>query len=398
MLTEKVRKIPIAKTFFDDTDFESIIKPLKLGWVVQGQYVKQFENKFAEFIKSPFAIAVSSCSTALHMTLAALGIKAGDEVIVPALTWIATANAVEHLGGKSVFCDINLDSYNIDFNIIEEKISPRTKAIIPVHLFGLPAAMDEIVAISQKYNLYIVEDAACGFGAYYKNKHVGNFGDIGCFSFHPRKAITTGEGGMITTSDEMLDKLLRALRNHGAAISDFERHNSKEAFLLSEYKYLGYNYRMTDIQAALGVSQIEKAHWIQKQRLEKANYYDKLLADVDFLKTPRSPDFMIHGYQSYVCLFQPEPVTSANLEKLNRMRNKLMVALEEKGISTRQGTHAVTLQDYYRKKYSIQAKDYPNANIADKLTIALPIYPQLTEEDQQYVVENLKRGLEGSHD
>ncbi len=395
MPTKTVRKIPITKTYFDEADIENIIKPLKSGWVVQGYYVKQFEQKFCEFTKASFAVAVTSCSTALHLALAALRIKSGDEVIVPAFTWIATANAVEHLGGKPIFCDIDLNCYNIDVNRIEEKITPRAKAIIPVHLFGLPAEMDEIKKIADEYSLRIVEDAACGFGAYYKNKHVGNFGDIGCFSFHPRKAITTGEGGMLTMSDGKLDELLRALRNHGATISDFERHYSKEAFLLPEYKYSGYNYRMTDIQGALGASQIGKAQWIQKQRLEKAKYYDKLLADVDFLKIPHCPESMIHGYQSYVCLFRPEPVSYANLEKLNRMRNKLMVALEEKGISTRQGTHAVTLQDYYRKKYAIQANDYPNANIADKLTIALPLYPQLTEEDQQYVVENLKRGFRG---
>jgi perosamine synthetase len=392
MLTEKGRKIPIAKTYFDDEDLKNIIKPLKSGWVVQGQYVKQFEDKFSKFTESPYAISVSSCSTALHMALAALGIKAGDEVIVPAFTWISTANAVEHLGAKPVFCDIDLDSYNIDVDKIEEKITDRTKAIIPVHLFGLSAEMKTIRTIADNYDLRVVEDAACGFGAYYKNKHVGNFGDIGCFSFHPRKAITTGEGGMLTTSDKNLYRLLRALRNHGATISDFDRHNSKKAFLLSEYKYLGYNYRMTDIQGALGVSQIDKAQWIQKQRLEKAKYYDKLLTDVDFLKIPQCPEQMIHGYQSYVCLFRPEVVNLTNLEKLNRMRNKLMVALEEVGISTRQGTHAVTLQRYYQKKYGIKDNDYPNANIADKLTIALPIYPQLTREDQEYVVENLKRG------
>jgi len=395
MPTKTVRKIPIAKTYFDDNDINNIIKPLQTGWVVQGQYVGQFEKKFCEFTKAPYAVAVTSGSTALNMALAALGVKPGDEVIVPAFTWIATANAVEHLGGKVVFCDIKLDSYNIDINKIEEKITPQTKAIIPVHLFGLPAEMDKIRQITNTYGLRIVEDAACGFGAYYDDKHVGNFGDIGCFSFHPRKAITTGEGGMLVTSDKKLADLLYALRNHGATISDFERHNSKEAFLLSEYKYLGYNYRMTDIQGALGVSQIEKAHWIQKQRLEKAKYYDTLLADVDFLSIPQCPENIIHGYQSYVCLYQPEPIRTTNLDKLNKQRNRLMVSLEENGISTRQGTHAVTLQDYYQERYNIDDNDYPNANIADKLTIALPLYPQITKEDQQYVVENIKRGFKG---
>lgn len=390
MLIDKKRKIPIAKTFFDDKDIANIIKPLENGWVVQGAFVKQFEEGFSNFTKAPYSIAVSSCSTALHMALAALGIKAGDEVIVPAFTWISTANAAEHLGARVVFCDISLETYNIDISQIENKITPRTKAIMPVHLFGLPAEIDEIIKIGEKHNLHVVEDAACGFGAYYKDRHVGNFGDIGCFSFHPRKAITTGEGGMLTTSDEKTACLLRALRNHGATTSDFARHNSKGAFLLSEYNYQGYNYRMTDIQGALGVTQLEKARWIQEQRISKAEYYNKLLADVDFLKTPKCPDHMIHGYQSYVCLFQPEPISLAKLPKLNKMRNDLLIALEEIGISTRQGTHAVTLQNYYREKYEIKNDDYPKACFADKLTIALPLYPQITEEEQQYVVENIK--------
>ena len=394
MSNDNKRNIPIAKTLFDENDIANIIKPLESGWVVQGPFVKQFEDGFSNFTKAPFAIAVNSCSAALHVALAALGIKPGDEVIVPAFTWIATANAAEHLGAKTVFCDIDLETYNIDISQIEEKITSHTKAIIPVHLFGLPVEMDDIITISKKHNLHIVEDAACGFGAYYHNKHVGNFGDIGCFSFHPRKAITTGEGGMLTTSDEKTANLLRALRNHGATTSDFARHNSKGAFLLSEYNYRGYNYRMTDIQGALGVSQLEKAQWILEQRISKAKYYDKLLADVDFLKTPKCPDYMIHSYQSYVCLFQPEPISFAKLPKLNKIRNDLLIALEEVGISTRQGTHAVTLQNYYRDKYKIKDEDYRNACFADKLTITLPLYPQITEEEQQYVVENIKREFE----
>ena len=390
MLIDNKRKIPIAKPFFDEKDIANIIKPLESGWVIQGAFVKQFEENFSKFTKAPHSIAVTSCSAALYMALAALGIKTGDEVIVPAFTWISTANAVEHLGAKAIFCDISLDTYNIDISQIEEKITNKTKAIVPVHLFGLPAEMDEIINISKKYNLHIVEDAACGFGSYYKDRHVGNFGDIGCFSFHPRKAITTGEGGMLITSNEKTASLLRSLRNHGAVIP---ASNSENSFLLSEYDYRGYNYRMTDIQGALGVTQLEKAHWIQEQRISKAKYYDKLLVDVDFLKTPSCPDHMIHGYQSYVCLFEPEPTNFEKLPKLNRMRNDLMIALEKIGISTRQGTHAVTLQNYYRKKYEIKNEDYLNAYFADKLTITLPLYPQITEEEQQYVVENLKTGF-----
>ncbi len=388
-------KIPIAKTYFENDDFENVVKPLKSGWVVQGSFVQQFEEMFCRFTGAKNAVAVSSCSTALHLALAVLGIGPGDEVIVPAFTWIATANAIEHLGAKPVFCDIDLATYNIDINRIEDKISSRTRAIIPVHLFGLPAEMDKIQKLAQKHNLKIVEDAACGFGAFYKNSHVGTFGDIGCFSFHPRKAITTGEGGMLTTADDNLAEKMRALRNHGATLSDYARHNSKEAFLLSEYNYLGYNYRMTDIQGALGVTQMEKAAWIQKERKARAEYYQEILADSTFLKLPACPDNMKHGWQSYVCLFAPEEPSLKNWQKLNKLRNQMMVNLEEMGVSTRQGTHAVTIQNYYQNKYNIRDEDFPQALLADKLTIAIPLYPQISSEEQRYVVEKLNAAFGG---
>ena len=245
-------KVPIARTHLTEKDFNIIRKPLESGWVVQGPYVDEFENKWNEYTGSKHSIAVTSCTTALHLSLAALGLKPNDEVIVPAFTWISTANVVEHLNAKVVFCDIDLKTFNIDVNQIEEKISPKTKAIIPVHLFGLSVHMGPILDIAQKYNLWVVEDAACGFGARYNGKHVGTFGDTGCFSFHPRKAITTGEGGMITTNDDELAEKMRSIRDHGAAMSDFQRHHGAKPYLLAEHPYAGYNYRMTDIQASLG--------------------------------------------------------------------------------------------------------------------------------------------------
>ena len=386
-------KIPITKTYFDDTDFENIQKPLKSGWVVQGPFVKEFEERFSKYVKSKYSIACSSCTTALHIALAALGINEGDEVIVPAFTWVSTANAVEFTGAKPIFCDIDLRTFNIDLNQIEDKITDKTKAIIPVHLFGLPVDMDAVMSISKKYNLKIVEDAACGFGAYYKNKHVGNFGDFGCFSFHPRKVITTGEGGMITTQSEELDIKCRMLRNHGEEINR-DINNDSEVLLLSEFNVLGYNYRMTDIQGALGVSQINKADWIQKQRGERAKKYDELIKDFNWLRKPfgiatGSNEDYRHGYQSYVCLFQPGEITMSNIDKLGKMRNDLMINLQKKGISTRQGTHAVTMLGYYKNKYGITNEDYPNAMFADRLSLALPLYPQMTDEEQNFVVNEL---------
>jgi perosamine synthetase len=386
-------KIPITKTSFTVKDFEKINIPLESGWVVQGPLVKEFEEKWSKFSGSINSIAVSSCTTALHLSLIVAGIKNGDEVIVPSFTWIATANAVEYTGAKPIFCDIDLDTFNIDVNKIEELITPRTRAIIPVHLFGLSAEMDTIIKIASRYNLVIIEDAACGFASRYKNKHVGNFGLTGCFSFHPRKAITTGEGGMITTSDENIASKLRSLRDHGADLTDYSRHSSNKPFLLPEFRTLGYNYRMTDIQAALGCSQMDRAQWIVENRRRVANVYDEFLKDIEILKYPQTPTECYHSYQSYVCLYQPEDWSIDGILKANEKRNSLMQRLFDEGISTRPGTHAVHMSQYYSKKYGIKKEDFLKSFIADRCSIALPLYPTMTDEEISYVIKNLKKHL-----
>ena len=205
------------------------------------------------------SIAITSCTSAMHLSLAAMGFGVGDEAVVPAFTWISTANVVEHLGGKVVFCDIDVDTFNIDIDQLESKVTEKTKVILPVHLFGLSADIDPILQLTQKYNLNLVEDAACGFGAKYKGRHVGTFGDVGCFSFHPRKAITTGEGGMVTTNKPELAKKIRCLRDHGAAKSDLQRHLGSKPYLLADHPEAGFNQRMTDIQAVLGSAQMNRA-------------------------------------------------------------------------------------------------------------------------------------------
>ena len=194
--------IPITKAIFDETDFSIIQEPLRSGWVVQGKFVKQFEDLFSAMTRSPHSVATSSCTTALHIAVAALGLKPGDEVLVPAFTWIATPNCVEYMGARPVFVDVDLRTFNIDVDQIERHITPRTKGIIPVHLFGLAADMTPIMEIAQRHGLWVLEDAACAFDSWYKGKHLGTFGEFGAFSFHPRKAITTGEGGMLTTASD----------------------------------------------------------------------------------------------------------------------------------------------------------------------------------------------------
>jgi dTDP-4-amino-4,6-dideoxygalactose transaminase len=322
--------------------------------------------------------------------LAALGFGPGDEAIVPALTWISTANVVEHLGGRVVFCDVDLRTFNIDPAQIEERITPRTKAILPVHLFGLSADMDAIGAIASAHNLWVVEDAACGFGATYHGRHVGTFGHAGCFSFHPRKAITTGEGGMVTTEDDWLAGKIRSLRDHGASVSDLQRHVSPRPYLLADHLYAGYNQRMTDFQAALGSAQMLRADAIVAERRSLANRYNKAFAGLSWLRTP--PVFLEnynHGYQSYPCLFKPDNLGPSCIHSVNTSRNRWMDELQQAGISTRPATHAVHMLSYYRDKYGLQPADFANAWAANDCSISLPLFHGMADSDQDFVIEQV---------
>lgn len=367
-----------------------MVKPLDSGWVVQGPFVAEFEKKFSAFSGAAHAIATSSCTTAMHIAVAALGLKPGDEVIVPAFTWVSTPNVVEYMGATPVFCDIDLATFNMDVSRVASLVTPRTVGIFPVHLFGLCADMDPLLALAAKRGLWVVEDAACGFNAWYKGRHCGSFGDMGCFSFHPRKAITTGEGGMITTANADLAALSRSLRDHGASRSDHARHHASAAFLLAEYDRVGFNFRMTDIQAAVGSVQMDRAPWIGQERARVAARYDEVLKAFDWLATPVVPEGYGHGYQAYVCLFRPETPSLANLDRLHDWRNRLMARLEERGVSTRQGTHAPVLQGFYRNKYGIAPADFPNSTIADRLSLTLPLYPAMTADEQAFVIDELR--------
>lgn len=385
--------IPITKTYFGPEELRAVQIPLETGWVVQGPFVKLFEDRFSAFTGAQFSSATSSCTTALHIAVAALGLKPGDEVIVPAFTWVATANVVEYMGATPIFCDIDLQTFNIDVQQVESLITPRTVGIIPVHLFGLCADMNALMAVARNHRLWVIEDAACAFGGWIGEKHAGTFGNAGCFSFHPRKSLTTGEGGMITTADEELDRLSRSLRDHGASRSDLARHTEKASFLLSEYNQLGFNFRMTDIQGALGCAQMDRAEWLLKERSSRAANYDEILSDLDWLDTPFVPESYQHGYQAYVCLFRPDIPTMKNVEQLHEQRNDLMMSLEERGIATRQGTHSPVIQGYYANKYGLRPEQFPNSYIADRLSLALPLYPQMTDEEQSLVCNSLREAI-----
>ena len=391
--------IPITKTIFGNEEKEAIVKPLETGWVVQGPNVAKFQTMFAEFTGSEFAHATSNCTTALHLGLEAMGITRGDKVIVPSFTYVASANAVEYTGAEVIFCDIDLKTFNIDETKLEKLIENDTsiKAIMPVNLFGLCANMPYIMELANKYNLKVIEDSACGFDGWIGDKHSGTFGDCGCFSFHPRKSICTGEGGMLITDNEEIANKVSQLKDHGASKSDLQRHKEKGGSLLPDFTMRGYNYRMTDMQGALGVCQMDKKEYIMNGRREVAAKYDEALKGIQQLITPYIPENYKHGYQSYVCIFTDgediSNLTKEQIDRVNIKRNIFMEKLEAMTIATRQGTHAVHTLGYYKNKNNFKDEDFLMSYAADRLSIALPLYAGMSSEEFEYVISNIKEAL-----
>jgi dTDP-4-amino-4,6-dideoxygalactose transaminase len=363
-----------------EEEWLAVREPIEKGWLTQGPKVKEFENLFAEMHQVKHALAVSNCTTALHLALLACGVGEGDEVIVPAFTWVATANAVLYCNATPVFIDIDTATFNIDVTQIKDKITAKTKAIIPVHLFGLCADVDYIKANFPQ--LKIVEDGACAAGAALYGKPAGSLGDVGCFSFHPRKSVTCGEGGMLTTNAGNIAAHLDMLRNHGGSISEEQRHNGAKPYLLAAYDIVGYNYRMTDLQGAVGLVQLKKLHGFIEERDKWARYYSDELADVPWLKTPVVPEGYKHGWQSYV--------TWVDEAKSPMSRNEMMEKLQKKGIATRPGTHAVHLLGAYKDRLGLQPQDFPVAFAADQRSMAIPLHNKMVKEDFDYVIAALK--------
>lgn len=392
--------IPITKTIFGDEEKQAIIKPLETGWVVQGPYVKKFQELFSEFTNTLHAHATSNCTTALHLGLEAMNIGLGDKVIVPSFTYIASANAVEYTGAEVIFCDIDLKTFNIDETKLETLIQSdeAIKAIMPVNLFGLCANMPYIIELAKKYNLKVIEDSACGFDGWIGDQHSGTFGDCGCFSFHPRKSICTGEGGMLITNNQTIANKVSQLKDHGASKSDLQRHKEKGGSLLPDFTMRGYNYRMTDMQGALGVCQMEKKEYIMNGRREIAAKYDVALLGVQQLILPYTPENYKHGYQSYVCIFTDgediSNLTKEQIDRINIKRNLFMERLEEMTIATRQGTHAVHTLGYYKNKNHFNDEDFLMSYAADRLSIALPLYAGMLDEEFSYIISNIKAALQ----
>ena len=372
----KISKIPLAKPYFDSEELDEIKKVLDSGWVSQGPKVKEFEDKVVEYLGVKYAIAVTNCTAALHLSLLSIGITEGDEVLVADYTFPATGHSVLYCRAKPVFCDINPKTYNIDPNLIEDKITDKTKAIIPVHTFGQPAEMDEIMKIAKDYNLKIIEDAACAFGAKYKNDYAGTIGDIGCFSFHARKGITTGEGGMVVTNNKSLADIIRNLSVFGAT-SAWDREKSNQ-FTIPEFTKVGYNYKMSDVTAAIGIAQLRKLDKIIERKRELAKYWDEKLQEIEFIESPYVSENVKHVYQSYVVLVD---------RRINR--NNMIETLLKNGIKTQIGTYASHIQPVYNSNDRC-----PISLDLFNRSLALPMYYQMKEKDIDAVVESLKKAME----
>lgn len=362
--------IRLAKPNISEEAINKAIEVLRTGRLVQGKYVKEFETSLCKYLDVKNAVVVSSGTAALHLSLIALNIKKGDEVIVPAFTFPATANVVELVGAKPVFVDINLSDFCINATKIEEKLTPKTKAILPVHEFGQVAKMDDIIDLAKKYNLKIVEDAACALGAEYNKQKVGAFGELGCFSFHPRKAITTGEGGVIVTNNDELAEKLRVLRNHGISFKD-----GKFDFIV-----VGLNYRLTDFQAALGLVQLKTMEGNIKNRIKLAKEYDKQLADIEWIKTPELFNNRRMVFQTYHILVD---------KKVER--DALMAYLRKNRIEVNYGAQALNCIKFYREKYRLTTDSNLNASNAYYKGIALPIGSHIRIDNIRYITETLKK-------
>jgi len=374
-----MRNIPVARPAMGAEEEAAVLQVLRSGWISQGPKVAEFEREFAAYVGAPHAVALSSCTTALHLAMIVAGIGEGDEVLCPSLSFIATANAIRYVGAKPVFVDIDLGSYNLDPNRIEESITPSTRGILAVHQVGMPAAMNELAEIANRRGLVLLEDAACASGSKYQGVRIGHpHSLLACFSFHPRKVLSTGEGGMITTADGDIAARLKRLRQHAMSVSDLARHSSSK-ILAESYDEVGFNFRMTDMQAALGVVQLSRLPGFLERRRARARKYSAELGKIPFLVPPQQPHGCETNFQSYmVRILDDAPVD----------RDHLMQALLDRGISTRRGVMPIHRERPYAA--SEWNSRLPETNRAADHTIILPIYDKMTDEDQDYVLESLQ--------
>ena len=371
-------KVPYFEPWITTKDKKSVMKSLDSRWLTNGPFLKKFEKKISTFIGTKFAIGTSSATTSLHLSLNAIGIKPGDEVIIPTNTFAATENAVLYCGAKPIFTDVDMETFNISINDITKKISKKTKAIIPVHYGGQSCDMKEIMDIGKKFNLKIVEDCAHALGAKYKKKNCGSFGICGCFSFYPTKIITTGEGGMISTSNKILTKKINLLRSQGMSISAKSREST------GSWKYdvvdIGYNYRIDEMRCALGFSQMERIDTINKLRMKVAEKYDQALSKIPGLIIPVKKQDRNHIYHLYSIRINSD---------YHLTRDELFKKLHKNGIGC--SVQYIPLhQMSYNKKRIPKNQKFPNADLIKNEILCIPIFPKIKEKQIQKVINSLK--------
>jgi dTDP-4-amino-4,6-dideoxygalactose transaminase len=369
-----VSEIPLSRPDFDEAEARAVADVLASGWVSQGPRVARFEEAFAARVGARYGVATTSCTTALHLALRLANIGPGDEVVCPSYSFIATANAILYVGATPVFADIDPDTWNIDPADALTRVTPRTKAIIPVHQVGLAADLDRLLPLESR-GITIIEDAACATGSMYRDRPIGSSGHMACFSFHPRKTISLGEGGMLTTDDAALADRARRLRSHGASVSDHARHQAK-GLVYEEYVELGYNYRMTDVQAAIGLEQMRKLDGFLARRKQIARRYDEAFGPLQGVQVPAHPPYASHAYQSYGIRLLPE---------CRADRDQVLRDLVALGISCRRGIPPIHLEPLYRDRFG--RVSLPVTEDVAARSIFLPMFASLSGGDQQRVID-----------
>ncbi len=354
--------------YTDERELEEVAKVLETGYLTQGPKTAEFEHKVASHIGCKHAFAMSSCTTALHLALVVLDIKPGDEVLVADFTFPATANVVVQIGATPVLVDIDLDTFTMNVDDLRRKITPQTRAIIPVDAFGCSADFDRVNEVAAEHGLPVIEDAATAIGAKYYDRFCGNLTTLGCFSFHPRKVITTGEGGMITTNDDALADKIRLLRSHGGV----------RVGPWYQYEAAGFNYRLSDVQGAIGVAQMEKLPMLIARKRQLADQLSAEIQDIPGVRTPCEPKWAGHIYQSYVILLE---------ESLDR--NRIVEDMRAGGVETTLGTYALHDQPFFQRAYGYQAGQLSNSHAAFTRSMTLPLYPQMSEADLNTVATAL---------
>ena len=380
---------PVRDTFLSfhqallgEEEESSVIQTLRSGWLTTGPKTKQFEAEFAKYARSKQAVAVNSCTAALHLALVAAGIGEKDEVITTPMTFCATANVIVHVQADPVFVDVDPVTLNIDVNKIEEKITSKTRAIIPVHYAGCPCEMDEILELAKKYNLIVIEDAAHATETEYHGKKVGSIGDMTAFSFYATKNLTTAEGGMLTTNSKELEEKIRVLSLHGMSKDAWKRY-SPEGYQHYEVSYPGYKYNMTDIAASLGLCQLAKIEDFLRMRQKHVAAYDEAFKDMDtIVRIGRIPDIK-HAEHLYVIMLKTE--------LLNASRDKVLSALQKENIGVSVHFQALHLHPYYRERFGFNEGAFPVAEYAAERILSLPLYPGLAEQDVCDVIEAVRK-------